>query len=86
MSDSTTTKDNLNQENNESKNQQEIPKSSVLLNEKELEDRSLFEVDGDFDFLEDKRGILRNIRGEWLMFETAFGEDWLSGFRVGKTL
>lgn len=51
LSDSMTTEDNLNQENNESKNQQEIPTSSVLLNEEEREDRSLFEVDGDFDFL-----------------------------------
>lgn len=39
-----------------------------------------------FSYGEDKRGILRNIRGEWLIFETAFGEDWWSGFRVGKTL
>lgn len=39
-----------------------------------------------FSYGEDKRGILRNIRGEWLIFETAFSEDWWSGFRAGETL
>lgn len=73
-----TTEDNLHQENNESKNQQEIPTSSGLLNEEEREDRSLFEVDSDFDFFRVKTngGYYVIYEGSGWFFETAFGEDW----------